>query len=185
MKQRQSVFVIIAGTNGTGKTTYLKKISGLSSGSKKRTLIIDPDGYEWQNVATINPDQAGMIKEGKAARIVDPLPEDIVTISESGFRNGNLILDDCKFYVRQQIDLAIRKILIRRRQRMLDVFAVTHSLNDVPPSFWTYCTHIVLFKTKDNPERAKRNIPKYGEIKPHIDQVNNHSDHHYFRIIPV
>lgn len=41
MSTRQSLFFIIVGTNGTGKTTLLNKLISEKGG---KSLIIDPDG---------------------------------------------------------------------------------------------------------------------------------------------
>ena len=43
--KRQSVFFIIVGLNGTGKTTLLHKY--INSMNDRKLLVIDPDGMEW------------------------------------------------------------------------------------------------------------------------------------------
>ena len=47
---RQSLFFIIVGTNGTGKTTLLNK---LISNIGRKALILDPDGLEWKDIQEI------------------------------------------------------------------------------------------------------------------------------------
>jgi len=176
---RQVLFFIIVGTNGTGKTTLTRKLI-----ANRKTLVLDPDGLEWSNLPTIDIDEVSLLKEGKSARIIAPEPKEIVELVN--YRNGNLVLDDCRYYVRSRIEEGVRQLLVRRRQKDVDIFAVAHSLNEVPPTFWTFATHLVLFKIKDNPQRLKQNIPKYKELTEiHIPEINSHANHHYFRVIPL
>jgi len=176
---RQVLFFIIVGTNGTGKTTLTRKLI-----ANRKTLVLDPDGLEWSNLPTIDIDEVALLKEGKSARIIAPEPKEIVELVN--YRNGNLVLDDCRYYVRSRIEEGVRQLLVRRRQKDVDIFAVAHSLNEVPPTFWTFATHLVLFKIKDNPQRLKQNIPKYKELTEiHIPEINSHANHHYFRVIPL
>lgn len=180
-KQRQALFFIIAGTNGTGKTTLLKK---LIQQNGKRTLIIDPDGYEFSDVATIEIGDITRIKNGKKARIVAPTNKDLENLIN--FTDGNLVLDDCRYYIKSRIEESIRRLFVRRRQHSIDIFAVAHSLNEVPPTFWTFATHLILFKTKDSSDRLKQNFPRYEEVlKQNVKEINSHKNHHYFRIIPL
>jgi len=178
-KVRQVLFFIIVGTNGTGKTTLTKKLI-----TGRKTLVVDPDGLEWGHIPTIDIEEMTLLKDNKSARIIAPDYKDIVELVN--YRNGNLVLDDCRYYVRSRIEEGVRQLLVRRRQKDVDIFAVAHSLNEVPPTFWTFATHLVLFKIKDNPQRLKQNIPKYKELtEKHIPEINGHKDHHYFRVIPL
>jgi len=124
MNYRQSLFFIIVGTNGTGKTTLLNKLINEKGG---KALIVDPDGLEWQQVEEIRSEQAGELKSGQA-KILFPQPEDIENLME--YQNGSLVLDDCRFYLRSRLDESIRRILIRRRHNSIDVFAVMGITND-------------------------------------------------------
>lgn len=177
--QRQVLFFIIVGTNGTGKTTLVRELIG-----DKRTLVVDPDGLEWGDLPMIDVDDIDRIKEGKKARIVAPNYKDMAELTR--YMNGNLVLDDCRYYIKSRIEEGVRQVMVRRRQKAVDIFAVAHSLNEVPPTFWTFASHLVLFKTKDNPERLKQNIPRFEEIaKRHIVEVNGNKSHHYYRVIPL
>jgi|TARA_R110000803_G_scaffold145554_1_gene211368 ABC-type Mn2+/Zn2+ transport system ATPase subunit len=176
---RQVLFFIIVGTNGTGKTTLTKQLI-----NGRKTLVVDPDGLEWSNLPTIDIDEITQLKDDKHARIIAPAYKEIIELIN--YRNGNLVLDDCRYYVRSRIEEGVRQLLVRRRQKDVDIFAVAHSLNEVPPTFWTFATHLVLFKIKDNPQRLKQNIPKFKELtEKHIPEISAHKDHHYFRVIPL
>jgi GTPase SAR1 family protein len=140
--RRQQLFLIIVGTNGTGKTTLTKKLI-----SQRKTLVIDPDGLEWGSLPTIDMDEITKLKDGVSARVIAPDYKSIVSLVN--YKNGNLVLDDCRYYVRSRIEEGVRQLLVRRRQKDVDIFAVAHSLNEIPPTFWTFATHLVLFKIKE------------------------------------
>jgi hypothetical protein len=180
MKTRQSLFIIIVGTNGTGKTTVLRNLVN----TNRRLLVIDPDGMEWGDLPEIKLSQVAMMTPTAKARVIGPSPEELDMLIN--FENGNLVLDDCRYYVKSRIEESVRKTLVRRRQKSIDVYAVGHSLSEIPPTFWVFCTHLILFKTRDNAARVKQNIPKYQELeKVHIPEINRHADHHYYRIIAM
>ena len=63
MSYRQSLFFIIVGTNGTGKTTLLNQLINEKGG---KSLVIDPDGMEWSHVEEIQPEKCGELKSGQA-----------------------------------------------------------------------------------------------------------------------
>ena len=177
---RQGVFVIICGTNGTGKTTLVREFVQ----DERKLLVVDPDGMEWEDLVDIDPSRVGEVIPGGKARILSPTPDELDYLKD--FTDGNLVLDDCRYYVKSRIEHSIRQTLVRRRQKGIDVYAVGHSLTEVPPTFWVFATHLILFKTEDNPSRLKQNIPMYHDmVNKHIPEINAHSDHHYYRVIPL
>ena len=150
MVKRQSVFFILCGTNGTGKTTLLRQLVN----TDKKLLVIDPDGMEWNDLTEIDITRVGEVQDGKKARVISPSADDLEYLKE--FEDGNLVLDDCRYYVKSRIEESIRQTLVRRRQKGIDVYAVGHSLTEIPPTFWVFATHIILFKTKDNVSRLRK-----------------------------
>lgn len=180
VKKRQSVFFILCGTNGTGKTTLLRKLVD----TDKKLLVIDPDGMEWNDLSEIDIARVGEVLPNKKARVISPSADDLDFLKD--FQQGNLVLDDCRYYVKSRIEESIRQTLVRRRQKEIDVYAVAHSMTEVPPTFWVFATHLILFKTKDNPSRLRQNIPMYKEMtEKHIPEINSHPSHHYYRVIPL
>ena len=65
----------------------------------------------------------------------------------------------------------IRKVLIRRRQNNVDIYAVAHSLMDIPAQFWVFSTHLILFKTTHSRVSQAR---EFKHIQEHIKEVNSH-----------
>ena len=179
---RQSLFFIIIGTNGTGKTTLLNNI--LTNSNRKNVLIVDPDGYEWRQYQEIPVDEIDTLNTG-THKILAPTKEEIEYLIE--FRNGILVLDDCRYYANKRLENEIRRVLIRRRQNVLDVFAVAHSLSEVPPDFYTFATHIVIFKTNDSVVRLRQSIDrdKLDSLKEVIQRVNKHPSRHHFEIVAL
>ena len=181
-KVRQSLFFIIIGTNGTGKTTLLNTI--LENSNRKNILVVDPDGFEWQKYSEVAVDKVSSLQIG-TNKIVAPVKEDIEYLIE--FRNGILVLDDCRYYANKRLENEIRRILIRRRQNALDVFAVAHSLSEVPNDFYTFATHIIIFKTNDSVVRLRSSIDrdKLDNLKAVIKRVNSHSSRHRVEVVPL
>jgi ubiquinone biosynthesis protein COQ9 len=181
MSYRESLFFIIVGTNGTGKTTLLNK---LISQTNRKALILDPDGREWDEIQEIEPEQAGELKKGYG-RILAPSSDDLEKLIE--FKNGSLVLDDCRFYLRTRMEESIRRVLIRRRQNSNDIFAVAHGLTEVPASFYTFATHLVCFKTNDSLIRLRNSTDKekIKKLRVAIDSVNAHPDHHHFKVFNI
>ena len=181
MSTRQSLFFIIVGTNGTGKTTLLNKLITEKGG---KSLIADPDGMEWSHVEEIPAEKCGELKSGQA-RILAPIPDDLEHLIN--FQNGSLVLDDCRFYLKPRMEESIRRILIRRRQNSIDIFAVAHGLTDVPASFYTFATHLICFKTNDSLVRLRNSTDKekIHRLRSAIDKVNQHPDHHHYKVFNI
>lgn len=178
---RQSLFFIIVGTNGTGKTTLLNRFIKEKG---RKALIVDPDGLEWQHIKEIAPEKSGELKSG-FGKVLAPTIDDLEYLID--FQNGSLVLDDCRFYLKSRMEESIRRILIRRRHNSVDVFAVAHGLSEVPASFYTFGTHLICFKTNDSLVRLRNSTDKekIHKLRLAIDKVNEHPDHHHFKIFPL
>ena len=185
--KRQPIFVLIAGTNGTGKSSLI--LDHFIKPYNKKVLIVDPDGMEeiWQPFPLIDP----MDIEYPSHRITRVMVENELETIEAlkTFTNGMLILDDCRVYVSARLEKPFRSLFIRRKQLCQDQIAVAHGISEIPATFWTYATHLILFKTTDSYLRqsSKDNIPrsKIFEINEKVDYLNNQSDIHKHLIIPL
>ncbi len=181
MEQRAAKLTIIIGTNGTGKTTLLRHI--ITSGTQ-RALIVTPDAAEWLEYAENDlstPEKVSFT--GINRHIFNPHTE---SLSKIGFfSRGILVFDDCRSYLRAATDERIHDILIRRRQRMIDVFAVGHGFNEIPPVFFTFCSDIFLFRTTDNIVRRKNCLKDYERMQQAQVRINTKAqkEPHYFEHI--
>ena len=182
---RAAKCTIVLGFNGTGKTTYLRNTllalwtQAHRRGERLKILVITPDDAEWtqfeENTLMRSDD---FVWDGIMRHIWnDQHTPDILEY----YKNGIIVFDDCRCYFKDNLDPRITELLIRRRQRAVDVFAVGHGFTTVPPKFFTYYSDAVLFKTVDNIDRRKDCITNFDYFKRKQAEVNERSkrDAHY------
>jgi energy-coupling factor transporter ATP-binding protein EcfA2 len=176
---RQSRCTIILGTNGTGKSTLTRKIIDRIKG--RSVIVIDFEGFErtWRSFPTINPTPKTLTALGKKARKVKIIlaQYDRIEVLNNLYKyahNCIIVFDDCRLYLKANTDEHIEKILIRRRQRMFDLFFVAHGFTEVPPRVYTFTSHLILFRTEDSVSRRRENLkdyPKALEAQKNVNQI--------------
>ena len=179
--------LVILGTNGTGKTTFTKKL--LINEIKKENshaLVVTPDDMEWNTLPFVHPKFPNRIEWYVGARKIIYYPGLIDNIRDN-FRNGLLIFDDCRAYFDSSLESSLHALLIRRRQQMIDIIVCGHGFTEVPPKFFTFATHFVLFKTTDNIDRRKNVIQNFDQMKQAQQRVNRMAEKepHYYEIIKI
>ena len=168
--ERTAKLTIILGTNGTGKTTLVKQIL---EASRQKTLIITPDDIEWSDCDDVELSQpSNFVFDGTRRHIFNPDKVNGTLSRLEYFKRGALVFDDCRAYLTAQTDDKIRQLIIRRRQRMVDVFVVGHGFNEVPPVFFTFATDIILFRTTDNINRRKTYLKDFDTMERAQRRVN-------------
>ena len=181
--ERAAKMTIILGANGTGKTTVLNRIL---TQSNEKSLVITPDDAEWRNYPEVDLTQPDdFLFTGIRRHIFNPAKKAGTLDRIHLFKMGKLVFDDCRSYIEAATDIRIRNVLIRRRQRMVDVFAVGHGFTEVPPVFFTFATDIILFRTADNINRRKDCLKDFDTMVQAQQRVNERAkkDPHYFEII--
>lgn len=181
--------IIVLGTNGTGKTTFVKKLV-ISELKKKDShiLIVVPDDMEWNTVDFVHPKFPERIERYVGARKIIYF-DGLLDIIRDRFRNGLIIFDDCRAYWNKPnaVEGELHSILIRRRQQMIDVAFSVHGFTELPPKMFTFTTHYVLFRTKDNIDRRKNVIggDDFSILKEAQTRINEKAikDPHYYEII--
>lgn len=153
--KRERELFLIAGTNGTGKTTF---ILNLIEKKKERCIYFVPDFADKknENIKTFkNFDFVGIRK-------MLFTNENLSLISQA-FKNGSIVFDDVKFMLPQNLNSNkdFYNLLIRRRQKNIDLYFIAHGLTEVPPKLWTFLNYLILFKTHDNIIRLKNYILNY------------------------
>lgn len=184
MEQRTTKLTILLGFNGTGKSTMLKNILDSMLANGHRALIVTPDSIEWTDVEeTLLNKKSDYLFTGIRRHIFNPR----TTLDAlQHFKKGVLVFDDCRAYFKDSTDDRVRELLIRRRQKELDIFAVGHGFTQVPPVFFTFASHYILFKTVDNIDRRKNCInANFDFIKESQAFVNEQAklNPHFYRII--
>jgi len=179
--------IIVLGTNGTGKTTLVKKlvINELKK-ADTQVLVVVPDDMEWNSIPWVNPRFPQRIESYVKVRKVVYF-EGLLDIIRDKFRNGLVVFDDCRAYFTAALENDLHSLLIRRRQQMIDIIAVGHGFTEVPPKFFTFATHYALFKTCDNIQRRKNYMMNYDSMAEAQKRINEKAikDPHYYEIIKV
>lgn len=184
---RQTKRILIIGTNGTGKTTFARKIVDIEL---KRTagrvlVVVAPDGADWLEFPRINIYKKGRLDEFSGGwRHIWKDKDDLEFLKH--FKNGLLVFDDCRAYFDAKVNTNLQNFFIRSRQRQIDILSVAHGFTKVPPAFFAYATEIVLFKTRDAIQNRKNDLGNNYELllaeKQHVDYMAL-KDIHYKKII--
>lgn len=188
-KGRTPKQILVMGTNGTGKTTLVKRLV-LNELKKEdsHVLVVVPDDMEWNTLPYVNDRFPARIEWYKGARKIIYF-DGLIDIIRDKFRNGLVVFDDCRAYWSKQnaVEGDLHSLLIRRRQQMIDIVAVGHGFTEIPPKMFTFATHFALFKTIDNIERRKNVVSNFEVLKAAQLRINQAaiSNPHYYEIIPV
>jgi len=183
MESRTAKLTIILGANGTGKTTFLNSVLNELN---EKTLVITPDDIEWRHVPENELKTADdFLFTGINRHIFDNNKKTGTLTRLEFFKRGQMVFDDCRAYLGSATDDRIRQLIIRRRQRMVDVWAVGHGFNEVPPVFFTFATDIILFRTADNIVRRKNCLKDFERMQKAQERVNQRAkkEPHYFEHI--
>lgn len=182
-KERTAKMVCFVGTNGTGKTTLLEQILLKLVETGERAVIVTPDIVEWTKypINELSRSKDYSFK-GIQRHIFDP---ETTLEKISLLKKCIVVFDDCRSYLMANTDIRIRQLLIRRRQREVDIFAVGHGFTEIPPVFFTFSTEIILFRTTDNIDRRKNYLKDFDFAKKVQFEVNKKAlkEPHYKQII--
>lgn len=182
---RNAKLIVIIGTNGTGKTTLVKKlVANELKKNKARVLIVTPDDIEFPTVPLVHPHFPYRVGVYLGARKII-FTDDTLEIIRRYFHDGLLIFDDCRAYLGAALEQDLHALLIRRRQKAMDIIAVGHGFTEIPPKFFTFATEFILFRTLDNIERRKNVLRNYEAMKEAQARVNEKakSEPHYYEVI--
>ena len=180
IKERKAFNIVVTGINGTGKTTIIKKfvIAALKAG--QRVLVVTPDPAEWTTLPEIHERFRERIEWYKGGRRMIYQKGDLKLINDY-YRNGLLVFDDCRVYLDAKTSDEIHTVLIRRRQFMLDLIFVAHGFTEIPPKFFTFADHFIIFKTLDSIDVRKQQLgSSFKNIKKVVEDVNQEAEKNEF-----
>ncbi len=181
--KRRTKFILILGYNGTGKSTFVEKMIQSAMKTNRRVLVCTPHDVEWLKYDLIETNKNILNFKGVKRKIIFDL-SDLENILQY-YRNGLLIFDDCRVYFNSTTNQLIRKLMIERRQKMLDVVAVGHGFTEVPPAFFTFASELVLFKTNDNIKKRKDVINNFELLEKEKNEIDNNAikQPYFYKII--
>ena len=141
---------------------------------------------DFASIPLVHPSYPDRIARYKGARRIVTYgePTEIDNICRI-FRHGLLVFDDCRSYLLDKPSVYLKNMLISARHYDVDIIAVGHGFTSVPPQFFTYATHFMIFATTDNPVKRKNDVQNFPSVEATVEQVNHDalSDPHTFKII--
>jgi len=179
--RKNPLLTIIVGATNTGKTTLIRK----TVEKRNRALAITPHFNEWTDFENINPVNKGFWKF-KGIKRIQAYKDVIKDINKQDnfFRNGVIIFEEARFYIKPRVEEAIEQILIARDQRKTDIIVAAHGITLIPPIFFSYADMFVMFRTQDNLQKRKKDLIWFEELQELQNKVNNQAktDPHYYDI---
>ena len=156
---------IIVGTNGTGKSTELKKII---SKIKNDIVYISPYVVDYKH----------------ENNILFISPESFHSLNLELFENSYIIFDDCKGYIptntNDKRNVKIKNLLIQRRYLKIKLYFVFHGLLEIPNFLYQGATEMILKKTTDELEKIKSSVKNFELIDTYRKQVNKDKNPYFF-----
>lgn len=146
VNHRDAQVTILMARNGTGKSTLVKTIADALGG---KIVVVTMNGMPeiWRPYPSIDPSkkEAWASWETGIRQVYYMQHEkDTFRYIHRYFRNGILILDDCRNYVSSNLDNQehLKHLLIDFRHKMMDLFFVVHSPGQVPRQVWTFYSNV-------------------------------------------
>jgi len=180
---REPYQLLIIGTNKTGKTTLTERIVKARIKKSGRALIVTNHLGEWADTESIDITKREFI-EFQGIRKTHMSADMFKYLIN--FHNGILVFDDAKRYVKQSIAEHLENLLISRGQNNIDIISVAHSFSRMPPGFFPYASHIVLFKTTESAKVRSDVLPDVAEIlkvQEHVNKKAKTNRYYYKQIV--
>lgn len=194
MSKYQGFAIALIGTNGTGKSTWMKSV--MDQYKRNVLLLMDDDSEEMFDYLTeVNKEQIGLFT-GQAVHYVDSMTrssraESFNAIYESFGRvgdtqHGGLMCVDDAMAILDVRDPAMMKIFKKRRQRKMDIIMNCHGAEEYPVSLFRNTTHFVIFQTVGSIQNIINGGRMNSEAAKIFEQMVNHvnevakTNRHYF-----
>lgn len=214
MSTRQAAFRIFIGTNGTGKTTVMKKYLGVNT----RNVVVPssrddkawhgipeltwevrqmPDPFSGKTVPTVIFPEIGTftgtrvvyVEGNNYARILSGLLD-----PTHGLKRAGLFLDDFPMYIisKGTITHEAKQLFIGRRHRELDIFMGCHSGQDISADLLKFGPDLVVGYTTSPPnDTTLSKVPngqRFLETSQRVNEINLRSpegQRYYKELVPA
>ena len=148
-RHRDAQSTFIWGRNGTGKSTLVKEMVEKIG---KPTLVVTKAGMPkiWRPYPVIDATDPEAYQFKGIRQVHEHLLEkDTFRYIYRYFRNGSLVLDDCKTYFPNTLDTHpyLKDIFVNYRHIMVDVYTIVHSGRQVPKRAWDHSTNVIIGAT--------------------------------------
>lgn len=206
---RIGAFYLFEGTNGTGKTTQMKKLLS----ANRRNLIVPANrldtawhGYKelkWAFKWVTDPNdfngkrkikkwylpELNTFSGTRVLHIDEPWQFQFICETSTGIKNGGFFIDDYKNHIKSAGILPnyVRKLLGDRRHRMLDIFMASHSLQDINAEFMQFKPVLFMFNCTRPPNKSvlekTQNSVELIKAYHHVREMNSRlpdDKQHYF-----
>lgn len=206
---RKAVFYAFVGSNGTGKSTTMKRMMELNA----RNLVVPSNRLDsaWSDYPELVPEvyleddawnpgkkrrafRAAEMASFQGARVLhidDPAQLHAITDERHGMKNGGLFLDDFRNYIpsKGMLPPHVSKVFTGRRHRMLDIFMACHAFQDLNMQLMQFEPELYVFRTTLPPNEAvEGKVAKWEELLEVVERVNRkaQTNPYYFeRFVPA
>lgn len=192
MSKYQGYAIALVGTNGTGKSTYMKAVMDIYK--RDVLLLMDDDSEEMFDYLTeVSLEQIKMF-HGKAVHYVDSMTrqtraESFNQIYEHFGRHGEnqvggLLCVDDAMAILDVRDPAMMKIFKKRRQRKLDIIMNCHGAEEYPVSLFRNTTHFVIFRTVGSIQNIEGRMNReaaeiFVQVVRHVNEIAKTNPHYF------
>ncbi|MEZ0610457.1 hypothetical protein ACAW74_18225 [Fibrella sp. WM1] len=184
---RHNVVILRAGAPRTGKTTHTQKL--IEAASKVRGVLIfdvnNEKAYADYPLMTVQ-----QLRKWKSTGIYRLFGDDDEAVLSAIYRhayNCMIVFEDATAYIKPNVQSEIRRLLVSRRHRNLDMLFTFHSLNRVPPLLYEMTNYLVLGKTNDGIENGGtlQKVPNFALVKEAWARVQAHASPYYYEQIAI
>jgi len=195
MSKFKGFCIALIGTNGTGKSTYMKKIMDGYPKNKNQLLLMDDDSEDMFDYLTeIKQDQIGKFKGSAVCYVDDTKKEKDFVFGQiyegfgrfnGEFEGGLLLIDDAMAILGVR-DPSVMKLFKKRRQRKLDIILNCHGASEYPISLFKNTTHFVICATTDSTKsiESRMNTETAKIFVKCINHVNKMAEKNpYYKIV--
>ncbi len=207
---RDPFYLIVVGRPRCGKSTWTRRQILEGRNADPRTLVVPANRTDasttWPGLPELSvkgehlPDE---LDSGKKQLVI--AAPDMLTFSrpsllhvtedtrrfeavyhvDRGMRNGTLVLDDMKNYIKSNAELPSRVATMFRSRGhlMLDIVCIVHSFDEINRQLLTWGPKLVVFATDLPPGDAARekirNIDELDRMITRVNRIANTTDPHY------